>query len=154
MQAADGQSPQDYAAMDGNHALNTFIEQKQAGELPEEEGDFAFDPETGELLEDCIGTDGEASNVRSSSSTDSLMVPGQQQQEAASGCDAPPRAPSSGAGSREGGCLSVVALLFACSVCRLVCLQHNRVAASYWSLAGAGWPVKGHSREGFSCPAG
>ena len=107
LQAADGQTPHDYAAMDGSHALNTFIVQKQAGELPEEEEDFAFDPETGELLEDCIGADAEALTVRSSSGTDSLMVPGQQQ-EAAAGHDAPPRGPSSGAGSREGGSLFVV----------------------------------------------
>ncbi len=107
-QAADGQTPHDYAAMDGSHALNTFIEQKQAGELPEEEGDFAFDPETGELLDDCIGADGEAPTVRSSSGSYSMIVPGRQQHEAASGHDAPPRAPSSGAGSREGECLAVV----------------------------------------------
>ena len=141
MQAADGQTPHDYAAMDGGHALNTFIEQKQAGELPEEEGDFAFDPETGELLEECIGADGETLTVRSSSGIDSLMLPGRQQQEAAAGHDAPPRGLSSRAGSREGECLSVVTLLLACSICRLGCLQHDRVAASQWSLAEAGWPA-------------
>ena len=104
--AADGQTPHDYAAMDGSHALNTFIEQKQAGELPEEEGDFAFDPETGELLEDCIGADQGASIVRSGSGSDPLIVPRRQQQEAGSGHDALPQAPTSRAG-REGKCLSV-----------------------------------------------
>ena len=99
--------------MDGSHALNTFIEQKQAGELPEEEGDFAFDPETGELLEDCIGADGEASTVRSSIGSDLLMAPRRQQQEATPGHDAPPGPLSSGAGSREGECLSVVTLFLA-----------------------------------------
>jgi ankyrin repeat protein len=55
LRAADGHTPLDFAALSKHHEYTTLVEQKLAGELPESEDEFEFDPETGELLDSSSG---------------------------------------------------------------------------------------------------